>query len=93
MLSPFERMQELASAGVPFAVATVIRTQGSTPQVVGAKLILTDELAARRFNRAAPDASLMLLKPAGAVPHAGGVLMQPGDPYYEPPPDPTAGNR
>lgn len=44
---------------------------------------LTDELAGRRFNRAAPDVSLMLLKPAGAVPHVGGVLMQPGDPYYE----------
>ena len=25
----------------------------------------------------------MLLKPTGAVPHAGGVTMQPGDPYYE----------
>jgi xanthine dehydrogenase accessory factor len=37
--SPFERMQALAAAGVPFAVATVVRTQGSTPQVVGAKLI------------------------------------------------------
>jgi hypothetical protein len=24
----------------------------------------------------------MLLKPAGAVPHVGGVLFQPGDPYY-----------
>jgi hypothetical protein len=44
---------------------------------------LTDELAGRRFNRAAPDTSLMLLKPAGAVPHVGGVLFQPGDPYYE----------
>ncbi|MCG8587238.1 MAG: DUF1549 and DUF1553 domain-containing protein, partial [Pirellulales bacterium] len=44
---------------------------------------LTDELASRRFNRAAPDLSLMLLKPSGAVPHVGGVLMQPGEPYYE----------
>ena len=25
----------------------------------------------------------MLLKPTGAVPHVGGVLMQPGEPYYE----------
>lgn len=40
MASPYERMQELAEAGTPFAVATVVRTQGSTPQVVGAKLIL-----------------------------------------------------
>ena len=27
--------------------------------------------------------SLMLLKPAGGVPHVGGVLTQPGEPYYE----------
>ncbi len=44
---------------------------------------LTDDLAGRRFNRAAPDQSLMLLKPAGVVPHVGGVLMKPGEPYYE----------
>ena len=44
---------------------------------------LTDDLESRRINRAAPDRSLMLMKPAGAVPHAGGVLWQPGDPSYE----------
>jgi Protein of unknown function (DUF1553)/Protein of unknown function (DUF1549) len=44
---------------------------------------LTDDLEGRRFNRAAPDTSLMLLKPAGAVPHVGGVLTGPGAPYYE----------
>ncbi len=44
---------------------------------------LTDDLSGRRFNRAAPNTSLMLLKPAGAVPHVGGVLSQPGEPYYE----------
>jgi hypothetical protein len=44
---------------------------------------LTDDLEGRRFNRAAPDRSLMLLKPAGGVPHVGGVLFQPGDPPYE----------
>jgi hypothetical protein len=44
---------------------------------------LTDDLEGRRFNRAAPDASLMLLKTSGAVPHVGGVLTQPGEPYYE----------
>ena len=44
---------------------------------------LTDDLEARRFNRAAPDRSLMLLKPGGGVPHTGGVLIQPGDPNYE----------
>lgn len=44
---------------------------------------LTDDNSGRRFNRAAPDRSLMLLKPAGGVPHVGGVLVQPGEPYYE----------
>jgi len=44
---------------------------------------LTDDLEGRRFNRAAPDTSLMLLKPSGAAPHVGGVLMEPGQPYYE----------
>ena len=36
-------MAELAQAGRPFAVATVVRTHGSTPQVVGAKLLVTDD--------------------------------------------------
>ncbi len=44
---------------------------------------LTDDLEGRRFNRAAPEKSLMLLKTAGAVPHQGGVITQPGDPNYE----------
>ncbi len=44
---------------------------------------LTDDLEGRRFNRAAPEKSLMLMKPAGAVPHQGGVMMAPGDPNYE----------
>ena len=44
---------------------------------------LTDDVSGRRFNRAAPEQSLMLLKPAGAVPHQGGVLMSPGETYYE----------
>ncbi|MDY3562852.1 DUF1553 domain-containing protein [Gemmata sp. JC673] len=44
---------------------------------------LTDDLEGRRFNRAAPEKSLMLMKPAGAVPHQGGVTMAAGDPYYE----------
>ncbi len=34
-------MAELAAAGTGFAIATVVRTVGSTPQVVGAKLIVT----------------------------------------------------
>ncbi|HEY1191009.1 MAG TPA: DUF1549 domain-containing protein, partial [Gemmata sp.] len=44
---------------------------------------LTDDLEGRRFNRAAPEKSLMLLKAAGAVPHQGGVTMAAGDPNYE----------
>jgi hypothetical protein len=44
---------------------------------------LTDDLAARRFNRAAPEQSLMLLKTSGAAPHTGGVLTKPGEPSYE----------
>ena len=44
---------------------------------------LTDDLEGRRFNRAAPDRSLMLMKPAGTVPHVGGVVWQPGDPTYD----------
>jgi hypothetical protein len=46
-------------------------------------LALTDDLEGRRFNRAAPEMSLMLLKPSGAVPHVGGVLMKPGEPAYD----------
>ena len=34
----------------------------------------TDEIAARRFNRVAPDQSLMLLKSSGAIPHVGGQV-------------------
>ncbi len=41
VFSPFERMAELASRNEPFAVATVVRTQGSTPQVVGARMVVT----------------------------------------------------
>src|SRR5258708_13151127 len=35
-------MAELAREGRPFAVATVVRTIGSTPQVVGAKMLIDD---------------------------------------------------
>jgi len=44
---------------------------------------LTDDLEGRRFNRAAPEKSLMLLKTSGAIPHQGGVVTLPGDPNYE----------
>ena len=43
-------MRLLADEGTPFAVATVVRTQGSTPQVVGAKLIVTADETARPFG-------------------------------------------
>lgn len=43
----------------------------------------TDDLAARRINRVAPDQSLMLLKASGAIPHVGGQLTRPGEAYYE----------
>jgi WD40 repeat protein len=43
---------------------------------------LTDDHASRRVNLASPDDSLMLLKATGAVPHVGGQVIQPGEPYY-----------
>ena len=42
-----------------------------------------DDLAGRRFNRAAPDQSLMLLKPTMGVPHEGGRVLEPESPRYE----------
>ncbi len=44
---------------------------------------LSDDLRSRRLNTAAPDASLMLLKPIGSVPHEGGVLLASDSVYYE----------
>ena len=44
---------------------------------------LTDDLSSRRVNLASPDDSLMLLKTTSAVPHMGGQVIQPGEPYYE----------
>jgi len=35
---------------------------------------LVDDVSGRRFNRAAPDQSLMLLKPIQEVPHQGGLV-------------------
>ncbi|MEM0927045.1 MAG: DUF1549 domain-containing protein, partial [Planctomycetota bacterium] len=43
---------------------------------------LTDDLAARRINAAAPAESMMLRKPLGQTPHEGGVLMDLNDPYH-----------
>ncbi|HEX4142223.1 MAG TPA: DUF1549 domain-containing protein [Pirellulales bacterium] len=44
---------------------------------------LTDDLAGRRVNPAAPDRSLMLLKASAGVPHMGGQLTREGEAYYE----------
>lgn len=44
---------------------------------------LTDDHASRRVNLASPDDSMMLLKPTGAVPHVGGQMIHPGEPYYQ----------
>lgn len=43
MLSLFHHMKSLRDAGRKFAVATVVRTHGSTPQVAGAKLVLDED--------------------------------------------------
>jgi xanthine dehydrogenase accessory factor len=44
-VSLFARMAELNEAGRRFALATVVRTNGSTPQVVGAKLVVVEDEA------------------------------------------------
>lgn len=36
----YERMAELAAQGRDFALATVVRTQGSTPQAIGARMVV-----------------------------------------------------
>jgi xanthine dehydrogenase accessory factor len=41
--SLFSRIAELERQGRPFALATVVRTQGSTPQVVGAKMVVVED--------------------------------------------------
>ncbi len=38
-----DRMHELRAAGVPFVVATVIGTRGSTPRKVGAKMVVAGD--------------------------------------------------
>jgi mono/diheme cytochrome c family protein len=44
---------------------------------------LSDDLSSRRLSAAAPDSSLMLLKPTGLVPHEGGVLLTTDSVHYE----------
>src|SRR5688500_8675822 len=48
--SPYHRMSQLARANRPFAVATVVRTHGSTPQTIGAKLVVSDDATERPFG-------------------------------------------
>ncbi|MCA1594847.1 MAG: DUF1553 domain-containing protein [Chloroflexi bacterium] len=43
---------------------------------------LIDDIAGRRFNRVAPEKSLILAKPTEQVPHQGGMVFEPGSRYY-----------
>ena len=44
---------------------------------------LVHDLAGRRFDRVAPEQSLMLLKPTGEVPHEGRQVVRKGSRHYE----------
>lgn len=44
---------------------------------------LSDDMCQRRLNSAAADASLMLLKPVGIVPHEGGALLTTDSIHYD----------
>ncbi len=46
------------------------------------KALLFD-VSGRRFNRVNPDESLLLAKPTQAVPHEGGLRIEPGSRYYK----------
>ena len=45
--------------------------------------LLIEDISGRRFNRAFPEQSLMLLKPTSEVPHKGGQVVVPGSRDYE----------
>lgn len=45
--------------------------------------LLIEDISGRRFNRAFPEQSLMLLKPTSEVPHKGGQVIVPGDRDYK----------
>jgi len=51
----YARMAELARSGQRFALATVVRTHGSTPQVAGAKLIITEDTKDTKDTKDAKD--------------------------------------
>ncbi len=44
--------------------------------------LLIEDISGRRFNRAFPEESLMLLKPTSEVPHKGGQVIVPGNRDY-----------
>ncbi|MYK18483.1 DUF1549 domain-containing protein, partial [Candidatus Poribacteria bacterium] len=44
--------------------------------------LLIEDISGRRFNRAFPEQSLMLLKPTSEVPHKGGQVIVPGERDY-----------
>lgn len=46
-------------------------------------LTLTHDASGRRISVSRPEASLLLGKPAGLMPHEGGVRMKPGDSSFE----------
>lgn len=45
--------------------------------------LLIEDISGRRFNRAFPEQSLMLLKPTSEVPHKGGQVIVPGSRDYK----------
>jgi xanthine dehydrogenase accessory factor len=49
-ITAYQRMADLAQSAKPFAVATVVRTHGSTPQTIGAKLVVSADEAERPFG-------------------------------------------
>jgi len=47
LVSIYAKLAALTAAGRPHAVATVVRTQGSTPQTIGARLVVTADESER----------------------------------------------
>lgn len=55
--------------------------RGYAPEMDYAHLVRED--SQRRVNRLVPEESLLLMKPAGAVPHGGGRIFHPESPAYK----------
>lgn len=47
MIDVYHEIEKMRQAGRPFVVATIIRTEGSTPAGVGAKMLVTEDGTAR----------------------------------------------